>query len=344
MSVNRFALHLIAGFCICASIPAQTIPTPVVVYENATNYTGKFNLSSNEYGDEIVLSGDAHFITQFQFEYVGNFTPQGDEIARLRFYANTGPSWQGATQPGYLTPAATPLWETVLPISPGFNTATISVPYVNVPSRFTWTVQFFGLAMSTNDNAGLLFYDQPTIGSSFNDYWELLTKGWWLERYLDIPNNNFAAKIMAVSEVPPPPRLSVSQSSGNMVLSWPVGLTSLYLESKPAVSGGIWEPVLPLALRVGDVFQTTIPIGSGNRIFRLNSQPQPPLSITADASGGVKLRWSSAVGGQKIQTKTALTDATWTDAPTPTRPTGDFYEAVIPAGSGAAFFRLSRLQ
>jgi hypothetical protein len=42
--------------------------------------------------------------------------------------------------------------------------------------------------------------------------------------------------------------------------------------------------------------------------------------------------------------KTGLADATWTDVPTPTRPTGDFYETVIPAGSGTAFFRLSRPQ
>jgi hypothetical protein len=95
---------------------------------------------------------------------------------------------------------------------------------------------------------------------------------------------------------------------------------------------------------VGDSFQTSIPIGSGNRIFRLNSKPQPPVAIAADASGGVKLKWSAAVGGQKVQTKSALSDATWTDVPTPTRPTGEFYETVIPAGTGAAFFRLSRTQ
>jgi hypothetical protein len=344
MSANRFVHTLIAGISFCASIAAQTVPTPVVVYENSTNYTGKFNMSANEYGDEIILLGNAHFITQFQFEYVGNFVAQGDETARLRFYANTGPNWQGATNADYATPAAIPLWETVIPISSGFNTATVTVPYVDVPLRFTWTIQFFGITMATNDNAGLLFYGQPTIGSSFNDYWELLTTGWWLERYLDIPHNNFAAKIMAVAALPPPTKLGIALNNGNLVFSWPVGLTSLYLESKSTEPGSVWEPVLPLALRVGDIFQTTVPMGSGNRIFRLNSQPQPPMAILADASGGVKLRWSSAVGGQKIQTKATLSDTTWTDVPTPTRPNGDFYETVIPAGTGAAFFRLSRAQ
>lgn len=339
MSVARFAKNLIATAVVSLCVRAQS---PVVVYEDSTNYTGKFNQSLNEYGDEIILLGNAHFITQFQFEYVGNFTPQGDERARLRFYANTGPAWMGNHD--YLTPAATPLWETVIPISPGFNTATIPVPYIDVPLRFTWTIQFFGVTMTSTDNAGLLFYGKPIIGSSFNDYWELLTSGWQPERYSDIPNNNFAAKVMAVAAAPAPPAISISTSGGNLNISWPVGLTSMYLESKPAVSEGIWAPVLPQAIRVGDNFQATIPITAGNRVFRLNSQPKPPLSVTAIA-GSVQLRWSAAIGGQKIQMKSSLADTNWTDVPTPTRPTGDYYEATIPtATAGNAFYRLTRAQ
>src|SRR5438093_1435281 len=134
MSPVRFAQRLILGILFCASIFAQT---PVVVYEDSTNYSGKFNLSANEYGDEILLDGSARIVTQLQFEYVGNFTPQGDEAARVRFYANTGPGWKGSPQ--YLTPASPPLWETVIPVSGGLNTATITVPNIKVPGRFTWT-------------------------------------------------------------------------------------------------------------------------------------------------------------------------------------------------------------
>lgn len=338
MSVIRSAQHFIAAISFCASVCGQS---PVVVYEDSTNYTGKFNLTANEYGDEIVLFGNAHIITQFQFEYVGNFVPQGDESARLRFYANTGPAWMGNHD--YLTPAATPLWETVIPISPGFNTATITAPYVDVPLRFTWTIQFFGVTMSSTDNAGLLFYGQPILGSSFNDYWELLTSGWTPERQGDVPHNNFAAKVMAVTAVPPPPTVSVSMNGGNMVVNWPPGLTTLYLESKTNVGSGIWEPVLPAPVQIGSVFQASIPIGPGNRIFRLNSQPKPPLAVSA-SDAGLHLRWSAAVGGQKLQTKASLTDTNWTDVPTPTRPTGDFYDAVISTGSSNAFFRLTRAQ
>jgi hypothetical protein len=338
MSAARFLQSFIAAISFCVSLGAQT---PVVVYEDSTNYSGQFNQSANEYGDEVILFGNAHFVTQFQFEYFGNFTSQGDETARLRFYANTGPIWMGNKD--YVTPAPTPLWETVLPISPGFNTATITVPYVDVPLRFTWTIQFFGMTMTSADNAGLLFYGKPSIGSSFNDYWELLTAG-WTPRRIDGLTNNFAAKIMAVSAAPPPPELSLTKRGANLVLSWPPGLISLYLESKTNVTSAVWEPVMPLALRVGDVFQTTIPVGADNRIFRLNSQPRSPLAITAATAGSVRLRWSAAVGGQKIQVKSSLTETNWTDVLTPTRPIGDFYEATIPVGSGSAFFRLMRAQ
>src|ERR1041385_8555580 len=132
MSVARFAKSLIAAAFFCARVIAQT---PVVVYEDSANYSGTFNRSPNEYGDEIVLAGNSHYVTQFQFEYVGNFISQGDEKARIRFYENTGPGYGGSPQ--YLTPAATPIWETVVPLSSGFNTATITVPYVYVPLRFT---------------------------------------------------------------------------------------------------------------------------------------------------------------------------------------------------------------
>jgi hypothetical protein len=341
MSVIRFAKTLIAALSFCAAVFAQTPETPVVVYEDSTGYNGQFNLSADEYGDEVVLLGSSHYVTQFQFEYVGNFISTGDEKARIRFYENTGPPWNGAS-PDYATPAATPIWETVVPLNSGFNTATVTVPYVYVPLRFTWTVKFFGLGMTATENAGLLYYGKPIIGTSFNDFWDLEPQGWTVVRVAGI-TNNFAAKIMAVSAVPPPPSINVALSGGNLVVSWPPGLNNMWLENKPALGSGIWEPALPLPLRVGDVFQTTIPITEGNRIFRLNSQPQPPISVSQSA-GGVRLRWSAAIGGQKIQSKASLSDATWTDLPTPTRPNGDFFETTIPTGSNAAFFRLSRAQ
>ena len=144
--------------------------------------------------------------------------------------------------------------ETVARFDSGFNTATITVPYVYVPLRFTWTVKFFGLGMTATENAGLLYYGKPIIGTSFNDFWDLEPQGWTVVRVAGI-TDNFAAKIMAVSAVPPPPSINVTLSGGNLVVSWPPGLNNMWLESKPALGSGIWEPALPLPLRVGDVFR-----------------------------------------------------------------------------------------
>jgi hypothetical protein len=335
MSPVRYVQFLFALVFVCIRIHAQS---PVIVYEDSTNYSGKFNQLLNEYGDEITLAGTARLVTQFQFEYFGGFTPAGDESARVRFYSNTGPPWINTN---YVTPAATPLFETTIPVGTGFNTATITVPYVNVPDTFTWAIQFFGITMTPNDTAGLLFYGVPTVGKSFiNDYWEHRPNGWTPVKTFGV-TNNFAAKVVAVDGIPPSPTLSVAVNGGNIIVSWPATVTGVYLESRPAVASGAWTPVYPQALRVGDVFQATIPMTDKAQIFRLNSQPQPPLTVIAVADG-VHIRWSAAVGGQKLQTKTSLTDANWTDVATPTRPVGSYYEVVVPTTASSGYFRLVR--
>jgi hypothetical protein len=334
MSVTPLAKSLLVAILICASVFAQT---PAVVYETSTNYSGQFLQTANEYGDEITLLGNKRFITQIQIEYFGKFTPNGDEVARLRFYQNTGPNWMGHRD--YPTPASPPLWETTFPVGLGFNTATIAVPNVQVPLNFTWTVQFFGIEMTATDHAGLLIYGDPIVGTSWKDYWELRPEG-WVPMQIQGQRVNFACKILALDAAPLPPSLTTTIDGNSLRLSWPAATaTGFYLESRPAVDSGVWAPVLPIALRVGDFYQITIPIEAGNRLFRLNTKPQPPLLISAQ-NGSVRLRWSSAVGGQIVQTKTSAASSTWTDVPTPSRPNGDFYEVTVPTSSDMQFFRL----
>jgi hypothetical protein len=337
MSVVPPARALFAALCLCATIFGQA---PVVVYETSTNYSGKYHQSTNEYGDEIILFGSKRVVTQIQIEYFASFVPSGDELARVRFYENTGPGWKGSDQ--YRTPASPPLWEATFPVGIGYNTATITVPNVKVPLRLTWTVQFFGIAMDATERAGLLIYGDPIVGSSFNDFWELRpVVGWDIVRFSDVPKNNFAARILAVDEAPAAPGLSFNVSGGNLIVSWPATATGLYLESRPGVDSGVWAPVYPQGLQVGNVFQASIPMSEAARIFRLNSQPQTPLTVIASAEN-VRVRWSAAVGGQKLQTKASLQDTAWVDLPTPTRPSGDYYEAILAATNNTAFFRLSK--
>jgi hypothetical protein len=336
MSVAPFVRALFAALSLCAPVFGQT---PVVVYETSTNYSGQYNQSTNEYGDEIILFGNKRVVTQIQIEYFASFVPSGDEIARIRFYENTGPGWMGSEQ--YRTPASPPLWETTFPVGTGFNTATITVPNVKVPLRLTWTVQFFGIDLGASEHAGLLIYGVPIVGSSFKDFWELRNGAWLPLKIPGIETTNFAARILAIDEVPAQPSLSFNVSGGNLIVSWPATATGMYLESRPGVDSGVWTPVYPQGLQVGNVFQVSIPMSDEMRIFRLNSQPQSPLTIIASAEN-VRVRWSAAVGGQKLQTKASLQDTAWVDLPTPTRPSGDYYEVTVAATNSSGFFRLSK--
>ncbi|MBN2505822.1 MAG: HYR domain-containing protein [Verrucomicrobia bacterium] len=159
-----------------------------LIYDNATNDLSYcFNPGTTEVGDEIVLEGAARHLTQFVFEYWGVNTTQpefaGAVQARVRFYANDGPPFNGYPTPGTVlydsgafglgaTPRATLIIEDFV-----FEAA---VPLTGpVPDAFTWTVQFSGLEVG--DAAGLDIYSPPVVGGSYPDYWERAGGGWLLK-------------------------------------------------------------------------------------------------------------------------------------------------------------------
>src|SRR4051812_32827696 len=67
----RFATSLLAAVLLCATVSAQT-QTPVIVYDNSSNPEGVYQESSEEYGDEVVLSGTARYVTEIDFEYTAD--------------------------------------------------------------------------------------------------------------------------------------------------------------------------------------------------------------------------------------------------------------------------------
>lgn len=178
-----------------------------IIYDNTSHYEGSYATVATEYGEEIVLGGTARTLTQFAFEYYGEFHSQGDELMKIRLYANDGQQ----IGPDYITPG-TLLFESVnIPVRQDFNSFSFSnmnVPLVdknNLPvSHLTFTVQFFGLTMvttGTKDVAGLLFYDPPSVGSSFNDIWVKQANGAWApSRIPSVTKNNFSARLSAVPE------------------------------------------------------------------------------------------------------------------------------------------------
>ena len=55
------------------------------VYQNAVGDIAGVYSRIQEYGDQIILSGDSRHILSFSFEYRGQFESEGDETCILRF-------------------------------------------------------------------------------------------------------------------------------------------------------------------------------------------------------------------------------------------------------------------
>jgi len=188
-------------------------------------------------------------------------------LLRLRFYENTGPIWQG--HPEYKIPASPPLYEDTFQISTGFQVLVVTVPNILVPDHFTWTVQFLGISQtSTNDRAGLLLFDPPSVGQSFDDFWELLPSGW---APLDTQNlkDNFGARILAISGTTAP-RLTITKSGNNVIISWPT-TTGYVLQTTTNLTSNTWTLVTQTPVISGANSQVTLPAGTGIQFFRLRS-------------------------------------------------------------------------
>jgi hypothetical protein len=182
-------IGFVAVLVAASSMAVSTKAT--VVFDNTTNYLAQYFGSTNEFGDQIrLIDGIERLVTQFKFEYWTSHGISGDEKLQVKLYDNAGIDGS----PG------TVLYDSgQFSIKSGYNTVTLDGLDVNVPDSFTWTVQFTGV--QANENLGLLLYDPPTVGSSYNDFWEK-TGGVWGTKTLPETVANFSAKVTAV--VPEP--------------------------------------------------------------------------------------------------------------------------------------------
>lgn len=186
-----------------------------VVFDNTLNVQPGFGAqTTREYGDEIALAGTDRYVTQFVFQYQGDFTPAVDAPARtatIRIYANDGPS----ALPGQTTAPrpGTLLWESgPLTLAAGDNIVSLA-PNIMVPDTLTWSVEFSGLSGAEGDRAALTISSPPTVGGelnggvvgSYNDYWIKTdpndSDSWALRRVEDgqVPAN-FYAHVVAIPE------------------------------------------------------------------------------------------------------------------------------------------------
>lgn len=190
-TVSLFALTL--SLLLCGQIQAQILFPTEIIYDNSEGDSLNRHSSIDEYGDEVVFDGLSREVVIFQFEYFGEFAPDGDETCIVRIYANDGEGKEGFEKPGTL------LYESEsFPIFPGFNSVALTDINITVPNRVTWTVDFDGLTGFAEDRAGLLFRDPPTAGLSFDDIWKKRRSGLWIAtRFNANPVANFAARFTA---------------------------------------------------------------------------------------------------------------------------------------------------
>lgn len=191
-----------------------------VVFDNTSNLINKTPEFSfgNEYGDELALAGTARHVTDFAFAYFGNFTIS-DASYNIRFYANNGTdAFAGA--PTALRPG-TLLWDSgSQPLFNGVNSVSLTVPEVQVPDKFTWSVTFQGLDGTEGKKAALMLANPATVGAllpgngtlpdvigSYDDFWKKDDAGnndsWTLYSFGFGPNDpkgSFYAKVTATPE------------------------------------------------------------------------------------------------------------------------------------------------
>jgi hypothetical protein len=319
----------------------------VVVYNNSAEFSGYNANISNEYGDELTLAGSARVVTKLQFEYYGDFFSNLDERGKVRIYANDGPYWMGSRD--YPTPGSL-LWESpMFIVRPGGHTQEILVPSIKVPDRFTWTIQFYGVSMQTgvttvdpnitNDVVGLLFYGSATVGQSFNDFWERLTGSFNPVQVSGPPKNNFATAVTAVTEAVIP-RLTMERSGKYTKVRFPASLTNYVLQIR--LPDGTWMNTAP-AVKVGGNFERVFDPTLSFAMFRLKDISTPrgnvELSILVETNA-LRVRWPASQGGLVLQSSSLANLGVWSDRFTPSVPTGDYFESLLPRNGAGELFRL----
>lgn len=195
---------LLTGLCHQASA--------VLIYDNSVNDLRiRFNPGRSEVGDEIILAGTQRQLQQFDFEYWGTNTAGGASFAgtvqaRVKFYRNDGPLFNGFATPGTVfydsglfTISATPRSTLIFTPPVDFPAGGLFIPV----DRMTWSVQFTNTSLL--DEAGVDLYSPPVVGQNFPDYWErdLISGAWALKQSTGAtPPINFAARFNATTAVP----------------------------------------------------------------------------------------------------------------------------------------------
>ena len=309
-----------------------------LIYDNTVGNLNTFNASLDEYGDEVHMAGTARTVTKFQFQYYGNFTPRGNETLTVRFYQNDGPeAFDRFPSPKTIIYESGPI-----SISDGIHLVTISGLAIEVPSRFTWTVKVRGLSNRLNDRAGLMFNASPTVGASFDDFWEQLPDGkFGLFNYGANPISNFIARAYAL----PNPEVDIAtfQTFGNggyrLVVNGPIG-ESYWVETSEDLES--WSRVQKFTMLASEQEQLVRIFGNSasRRFFRL-ALPDPVIEQVIRTSNETVLLKMVGPSGYSfpIQYSSNLIDWLDLDSVFFADPFGEYSDVVGP-GDSLRFYRV----
>jgi len=161
-------------------------------------YRSLFGGNAIEFGDEVFLAGSDRTITDFRFETFLSSNANGGETAQLVLRLNDGP----LLSPGRNSPGTEIFRSTAVGLTTGRGTVVASGLSVALPAgvdHFTWSVVMNGV--DAGEQAGLMIFNPPTAGSSFDDFWQN-NAGVWNTFLVDggATPANFAARITAVPE------------------------------------------------------------------------------------------------------------------------------------------------
>jgi hypothetical protein len=234
-SSYRRALPLLAA-ALCATFTALRAE---VVFDSTATSGPQVLPGTTEVGDEIVLAGEARTITRLRLEFFATVPVGATPSARLRIYENDGEPPPGFP-PSIRAPRTILFTAPDVPITAGQNTLDLSGVAIDVPGKFTVSLQLLGLPAGSL-GSGPVFYGRRTlnIGSGFDDYWLRQTNGaWTTARFPNgIPPVHFSMLIEAQPDPPIRlPGLDKTNALPVVRVSGPI-TSNVVLESAPDVAG-----------------------------------------------------------------------------------------------------------
>ena len=155
--------------------------------------------------------------------------------------------------------------------------------------------------------------------------------------------NNAATVKTIVQAVPLP--LKLAQARGSLAMSWPA-YAGYFLESTTDLRPpAVWVPATDAQMSlVGGQIVAIVPVGPGNKFFRLNWSSSPaslPLSVT-HAGTSVIVAWPANLWNLNLESTTTLTPpVVWSPVTSPVPSLANGLSTVtLPVGGAGQFFRL----